>query len=974
MGMPAKISPPRLGPVYRRERLLEWLSAAQTSHAAVCISGPPGAGKTVLAADYVASSGWRAIWYRFDSGDDRLAAFLAYLARAAHPLLQPDAAPPLPPEGPVPGNMEAFCRAWFRQLYDALQAPFVLVLDDYQEAPPDSPVHVAVRMACEEMPHDGHLLILGRERRPQGLAHLQLGGTLAVLDPACLAVDDSELQGIAALRGIALDAGEAAALQAQADGWMAGTLLLLEEKRLLDAGLSGGEAPARVLAEYFGTQVVDPLEARDRAILLQCALLPRLSAAQAGLLTGSPEAGLVLRELVRQHHFVSVEGADAPVYRFHSLFRRFLLDACRSRHPPEEYATLCRRAAQMLAGEDPEAALCLLEQARDWQGMTQAILAAAPQLRERLGAAALAGWIARLPAGLGTSSPWLLYWRAAGSGNADPDHVLVLLAQAWQQFGASGDHAGLACCWAATVEEITALRRDFRQLDGWLADFDARLASHYDALPPLLQARLTAGMAAALAFRQPDRPDRESWLERMRALLESERHAGERERLRRLLVLARLARGELAESHIAQGLFRETVPPYPALSYAEALAEQEGEAALALMSGLEQRCLQAIATGLALARQTPVRDHEPLLLCHGAMMSLNRGDLARADGFLALFGQLPSALQAAERGYYHAAAAWRKFQGGEPALALRLCQQANAEIHVQGQPWMVAASHLGAGLLHYLCGKTEEARIHLETGRHAGAAIGNPLADYAYHLFAAHIAFEEGREEQGRALLAAGMGLGAARGYLHFLFFPPRIIARLCCRALQAGIEPDHARALIEHNRLGHDPSWGHCESWPWALRIYTLGRFAVVRSGTPIQFAGKSQKKPLELLRALIALGGREVPEARLADLLWPDAEGDAGAQALATTLFRLRKLTGEQAIRRQDNRLTLDPAICWVDCWAFERLCSQMRSDPASLAQLERLYQGPFLDGEEGAAWIRPMRERLQARHARLPHRQAA
>src|SRR5690606_18222644 len=111
--------------------------------------------------------------------------------------------------------------------------------------------------------------------------------------------------------------------------------------------------------------------------------------------------------------------------------------------------------------------------------------------------------------------------------------------------------------------------------------------------------------------------------------------------------------------------------------------------------------------------------------------------------------------------------------------------------------------------------------------------------------------------------------------------------------------------------------------------------------SGTPIQFAGKLQKKPLELLRALIALGGREVPESRLADLLWPDAEGDAGAQALATTLFRLRKLTGEQAIRRQDNRLTLDPAVCWVDCWAFERLCSQARNDQTKLAKLEQLYQ---------------------------------
>src|SRR5690606_10167526 len=192
----------------------------------------------------------------------------------------------------------------------------------------------------------------------------------------------------------------AAALQAQAGGWMAGALLLLEERRLQDAGLAGGQVPARVLSEYFGSQVLAPLDTRGSAMLMQCSLLPRLSAAQAGLLTGSPDAGVILGELARKHHFVSAEGADAPVYRFHPLFRRFLLDACRARHAPEEHATLCRRAAQMLAGDDPEGALWLLEQARDWQGMTQAILAAAPQWREQLGAAALAGWIAKLPAGL----------------------------------------------------------------------------------------------------------------------------------------------------------------------------------------------------------------------------------------------------------------------------------------------------------------------------------------------------------------------------------------------------------------------------------------------------------------------------------------------------------------------------------------------------------------------------------------------
>ena len=118
-----------------------------------------------------------------------------------------------------------------------------------------------------------------------------------------------------------------------------------------------------------------------------------------------------------------------------------------------------------------------------------------------------------------------------------------------------------------------------------------------------------------------------------------------------------------------------------------------------------------------------------------------------------------------------------------------------------------------------------------------------------------------------------------------------------------------------------------------------------------------------------MIAFGGREVSEAKLADALWPGAEGDASAQALATTLFRLRKLIGEQAIRRQESRLTLDPTFCWVDCWAFERLSNDESADrPLRLEKLKKLHQGPFLDGAEDAPWAQPMRDRLHAKLARL------
>jgi DNA-binding SARP family transcriptional activator len=186
--------------------------------------------------------------------------------------------------------------------------------------------------------------------------------------------------------------------------------------------------------------------------------------------------------------------------------------------------------------------------------------------------------------------------------------------------------------------------------------------------------------------------------------------------------------------------------------------------------------------------------------------------------------------------------------------------------------------------------------------------------------------------------------------------------------ALEHGIETAYVRSLIERNELTPDPAWRQSEAWPWPIRIYTLGRFSVVQQGAPLRFTGKLQRRPLELLKALIALGGRDVSEARLADALWPEAEGDASAQSLATTLFRLRKILGEHAIRRQEGRVTLDPSYCWVDCWEFERIAIDESLDSGTrLAKLRRLYHGAFLEDLE-APWVERLRERLQTRLNRV------
>lgn len=164
-------------------------------------------------------------------------------------------------------------------------------------------------------------------------------------------------------------------------------------------------------------------------------------------------------------------------------------------------------------------------------------------------------------------------------------------------------------------------------------------------------------------------------------------------------------------------------------------------------------------------------------------------------------------------------------------------------------------------------------------------------------------------------------------------------------------------------------------QAWPWRLKVYTLGRFTLVLDNETLRFRGKVQKKPLELLKALIALGGRQVSHERISDLLWPDSDGDAAKINFKTTLHRLRKLIGAQAIFVQGGKVSLDDHYCWSDVWVFDHLLSALESRVAEhhtsaaelVAALEAcaaLYQGAFLSRDNDYAWSLTLREKLRAR----------
>jgi two-component SAPR family response regulator len=158
----------------------------------------------------------------------------------------------------------------------------------------------------------------------------------------------------------------------------------------------------------------------------------------------------------------------------------------------------------------------------------------------------------------------------------------------------------------------------------------------------------------------------------------------------------------------------------------------------------------------------------------------------------------------------------------------------------------------------------------------------------------------------------------------------------------------------------------------PWPFKVYVLGRFRLLKADEPVRFPRRVQRKPLELLQALIAFGATEVPARALVDALWPDSEGDAGYHALESALYRLRQLLdAPDAVRMASSRLTLDRGQFWVDMWEVENELQSASRDvvnmPERVCPIRQLYEGHFLEHESEKPWALTTRQGLRDRFMR-------
>lgn len=307
----------------------------------VSVTAPAGYGKTTFLAQWALIEDRMLAWVSLDRYDDDPAALLTLLAVAFARvgLGNADLVADMRGLGVNPlGRAAPRLAAAFR----ASSEPFVIIVDDLHDL--QSPVcQDALGVAISGLPEGSQLVLASRSEQPH-LPRLRGSGDAVEIQAVDLALDVAGAEEIFEAAQVAITHEQAAEVTDRTEGWALGVYLAAMIHRSEDdedLTISGRD---RYVADYLYRESLMLQPRKVQRFLRRTAVLDQLSGPLCDAVLGEPGGQERLRQLEASNLFLVPLDRRREWYRYHGLYREFLLGELR-RVEPEVIAKLHLRAA-----------------------------------------------------------------------------------------------------------------------------------------------------------------------------------------------------------------------------------------------------------------------------------------------------------------------------------------------------------------------------------------------------------------------------------------------------------------------------------------------------------------------------------------------------------------------------------------------------------------------------------------------------